>query len=42
MPVKRTFHVVWVGRNHGVGEAVASDADTTVTYEGKAVEVRVQ
>lgn len=40
MPKERTFNIVWVGRNHGAGEGVASKPDQTVRYSGKAVTVR--
>jgi alpha-D-xyloside xylohydrolase len=38
---KRTFRIVWVAPNHGVGIDSTPHADTTVTYDGHAVEVHV-
>jgi alpha-D-xyloside xylohydrolase len=35
----RTFHVVFVGENHGAGINPEAQADKTVTYSGKAVTV---
>jgi len=42
MPKEMTFHIVWVGANHGAGEAVESAADRTVVYTGAAIEVHAQ
>ena len=42
MVEKRSFHVVWVGAGHGVGEGVSSGADAEVEYSGKSVEVKVR
>ncbi len=38
MPMTRTFNVVWVGANHGVGVAVGA-ADQVVKYDGSEVVV---
>jgi len=35
----RTFHVVFVSENHGVGGELTADADKTVTYSGKQIMV---
>lgn len=35
----RTFRVIFVGKDHGVGIAASEQADKTVTYTGKSVEV---
>jgi alpha-D-xyloside xylohydrolase len=40
MAKERTFKIVWVGRDHGAGETVASTPDKTVRYTGAAVSVR--
>jgi alpha-D-xyloside xylohydrolase len=40
MPKERRFNIVWVGRDHGAGEALESRADKTVRYSGEAVSVR--
>jgi alpha-D-xyloside xylohydrolase len=40
MPIKRTFHIVWVRSDHGTGVAPASTSDRTVTYDGQAVTVK--
>ena len=37
---KRTFRIVWVQKNHGVGLEVTKDADQTVTYSGKTIRIR--
>jgi len=42
MPKEMTFHIVWVGANHGAGEAVESAADRTVVYTGAAIDVHAQ
>jgi alpha-D-xyloside xylohydrolase len=42
MPEKRTFHVVWVGAQHGIGENVSAKDDATVDYEGKSVMVKMK
>jgi alpha-D-xyloside xylohydrolase len=42
MPEKRAFHVVWVGTQHGAGEAVSAKADATVDYEGRSVTVKMK
>ncbi len=39
MPVKRSFRIVWVGPDHGVGSEVTSDADENVVYCGKALNI---
>jgi alpha-D-xyloside xylohydrolase len=36
----RTFHVVFVGPNHGVGIDAESRPDKTVKYSGKAISIR--
>jgi len=40
MAKERTFNIVWVGRDHGAGEALVSRPDKTVRYTGAAVSVR--
>jgi alpha-D-xyloside xylohydrolase len=40
MPGKRTFQIVWVGKNHGVGIPPVKRPDQTVTYTGAPVTVR--
>jgi alpha-D-xyloside xylohydrolase len=42
MAERRSFHVIWVGKGRGVGEAVAGSADATVEYLGDAVEVKAK
>jgi len=37
---KRTFHIVWVKKNHGVGLEVTADVDQTVVYSGKTIKIR--
>jgi alpha-D-xyloside xylohydrolase len=39
MPASRTFHVVFVGKNHGTGGDLTGKADRTVTYSGKQLTV---
>jgi alpha-D-xyloside xylohydrolase len=34
MPMTRTFKIVWVGANHGVGGDVTATPDKTITYDG--------
>jgi alpha-D-xyloside xylohydrolase len=41
MAEHREFRVVLVGKGHGVGEAVSSDADATVEYSGKQIEITI-
>jgi alpha-D-xyloside xylohydrolase len=41
MATSRTFHLVIVGANHGVGTADTSTPDQTVTYTGTSVAVKV-
>lgn len=36
---KRTFHIVFVRENHGVGEALTASPDKTVEYSGKKITV---
>ncbi len=36
---KRTFQIVFVGENHGVGGRLTEKADKTVAYTGKRIEV---
>ena len=38
---ERTFGVVWVSPGHGTGVASVPTADVKVSYDGRAVEVRV-
>jgi alpha-D-xyloside xylohydrolase len=40
MLAQRTFHVVWVGRNHGAGIAAEANPDTIVHYSGKTTIVK--
>ncbi|HVT98979.1 MAG TPA: DUF5110 domain-containing protein, partial [Acidobacteriaceae bacterium] len=42
MPAARQFHVVLVGKAHGVGEAVSAQADDDVSYGGREVKVKVR
>jgi alpha-D-xyloside xylohydrolase len=39
MAASRTFHVVFVSKNHGTGAALTEQADKTVTYSGKQLTV---
>jgi alpha-D-xyloside xylohydrolase len=39
MLASRTFHIVFVGTNHGVGADFTEHADKTVTYAGKQIVV---
>lgn len=39
-PKERTFNIVWVGSEHGAGEAVASRPDKTIRYSGAEVIVK--
>ncbi len=39
MPTSRTFNVVWVGADHGVGVDVTAVADQTIKYDGSEVSV---
>ena len=36
----RTFRVIWVGHNHGVGLASENRVDATVSYNGKRIEMK--
>ena len=36
----RTFHVVFVGENHGSGIDPTANSDKTVTYSGKAISIK--
>jgi alpha-D-xyloside xylohydrolase len=36
---KRTFRVVFVSENHGVGSALTENTDKTVQYSGKKISV---
>ncbi len=36
---KRTFHIVFVDKNHGVGGALTEKADRTISYSGKKMTV---
>ncbi len=36
----RTFRIVFVGENHGVGIEPSEHSDKTVTYEGKTLSVQ--
>ena len=38
---KRTFRIVLVGENHGVGGLVSEKADKTVVFEGKAMSIKL-
>ncbi len=40
MPNGITFHIVWVSRDHGVGETVEPKPDRTVAYSGSAVSIK--
>jgi len=37
---RRTFHLVWVGKNHGVGVEPERRPDKIVLYEGKSIQVK--
>lgn len=39
MPSSRTFNIVWVGADHGVGVDVTTTADQSIKYDGKEVTV---
>jgi alpha-D-xyloside xylohydrolase len=39
MPEKRTFRIVFVGENHGIGGRLTENADKTVQYFGKRIAV---
>jgi alpha-D-xyloside xylohydrolase len=39
MSASRTFRVVFVGKNHGSGDALTGKADKTVTYSGKRLTI---
>ncbi len=39
MPAQRTFNIIFVRPNHGVGGAITSDPDRAVTYTGAAVTI---
>ncbi|HEX4084474.1 MAG TPA: TIM-barrel domain-containing protein [Chthoniobacteraceae bacterium] len=41
MPAGCTFNIVWVGPNHGVGETTTEKPDSTVTYTGQPMSVRM-
>ncbi|MGN6503994.1 MAG: TIM-barrel domain-containing protein [Tepidisphaeraceae bacterium] len=40
MPAKRTFHIVFVSKDHPIGSAAADTPDRTITFDGTACEVR--
>ena len=40
MPTRRTFNIVWVGANHGIGVDVTGSPDQVVTYDGSQVVVK--
>jgi alpha-D-xyloside xylohydrolase len=42
MPKSRIFHIVWVGKGHGVGEAVSAETDQTTEYSGNALEIKAK
>ncbi len=37
MHVQRTFHVVWVGKDHGTGGEICRVPDKTITYDGSEI-----
>jgi alpha-D-xyloside xylohydrolase len=39
MPTSRTFHIVWVEADHGVGVDVTAAADQSIEYDGSEVTV---
>jgi hypothetical protein len=41
MLLKRTFNIVIVGENHGIGVPVSEKADKIVVFEGKAMDVKL-
>jgi len=42
MPATMNFRIVFVGKAHGVGEAVTATADRRLIYEGKKATVRLE
>jgi len=38
---KRTFNIVIVSENHGAGGSVSEQADKTVIFGGKAMDVKL-
>lgn len=40
MPEQQTFHIVWVGPQHGAGPAPVTDVDKTVLYAGHLIQVK--
>jgi len=42
MPDALTFHIVWVGANHGVGGAESTQIDKTIDYKGAAVSIKAE
>jgi alpha-D-xyloside xylohydrolase len=40
MPEHRTFRIVWIDKDHGMGGEPTASADKTVEYDGKPVTVR--
>ena len=40
MAKERTFNIVWVGREHGAGEALVSRPDKMIRYSGTAITVK--
>jgi alpha-D-xyloside xylohydrolase len=42
MPMSRTFNIVWVGPNHGIGGDVTAAADQVVMYNGSQVVVKAK
>jgi hypothetical protein len=36
---KRTFRIVFVGENHGIGGGLTQNTDKTVQYSGKRIAV---
>lgn len=39
---ERTFHIVYVRKNHGTGVDVTENADITVKYSGKLIKVKIK
>ncbi|MGN6626183.1 MAG: DUF5110 domain-containing protein, partial [Tepidisphaeraceae bacterium] len=40
MPAKRTFHIVFVSKDHPIGPEAANTPDRTITFDGTACVVR--
>lgn len=38
---ERTFNIVWVGKNHGIGVNPVLDFDKTINYKGKTIKIEL-